>query len=79
MSKYSPKIDLVFRKSFGSEENKDLLLSLLNGILDCQPRLTNLTSVTINNPHNFTCIIDVRASILDIKAIDEHGASYNQL
>ena len=32
---YSPKIDLVFRKLFGSEENKDILLSLINGILDC--------------------------------------------
>jgi len=33
MSKVNPKIDLVFKKLFGSEENKDILLSLINAIL----------------------------------------------
>ncbi|MBF0205306.1 MAG: PD-(D/E)XK nuclease family transposase, partial [Oligoflexia bacterium] len=30
MGKYNPKVDLVFRKLFGSEENKDILMSLVN-------------------------------------------------
>lgn len=72
--KYSPKIDLVFRKLFGSDENKDLLLSLINGILDCQPRLVDLT---IKNPYNLAAYIDEKASILDVKAVDEHGTWYD--
>ncbi len=30
MAKVNPKIDLVFKKLFGVNENKDLLLSLIN-------------------------------------------------
>lgn len=33
MSRVNPKIDLVFKKLFGSEENKDILLSLINAVL----------------------------------------------
>ncbi|TAD97824.1 MAG: transposase, partial [Bacteroidetes bacterium] len=32
MSRINPKIDLVFKKLFGSEENKDILLSLINAV-----------------------------------------------
>ena len=73
-NKYSPKIDLVFRKLFGSEENTDLLLSLINGILDCQPRLVNLT---IKNPYTLPAYIDEKTSILDVKAMDEFGTWYD--
>ena len=30
MGKVNPKIDLVFKKLFGSEKNKDILLPLIN-------------------------------------------------
>ncbi len=73
-SRYSPKIDIVFRKLFGSEENKDLLLSLINGILDCTPRLTDLT---IQNPYNLPRYLEEKTSILDVKAVDEHGTWYD--
>jgi len=74
MSKYSPKIDLVFRKLFGSEENTDLLLSLINGVIDCQPRLTDLT---IKNPYNLATYVGDKTSIMDIKAVDTEGDWYN--
>lgn len=32
MSKLNPKIDLVFKKIFGTDENKDLLKSLINSV-----------------------------------------------
>ncbi len=72
--KFSPKIDIVFRKLFGSEENKDLLLSLINGVLDCQPRLTDLT---IKNPYNLPNYLEEKYSVLDVKAVDEHGTWYD--
>jgi len=71
---YSPKIDLVFRKLFGSEDNKDLLLSLINGIIDCTPRLTDLT---LKNPYNLATYLTEKTSILDVKAVDEHGTWYD--
>jgi len=74
MSKFSPKIDLVFRKLFGSEENTDLLLSLLNGIIDGRRPLTQLT---LKNPYNLASYVDSKTSILDIKAVDEDGVGYD--
>jgi len=71
---YNPKIDLVFRKLFGSEENKDLLMSLINGVLDCHPQITDLT---IQNPYNLATYIDGKNSIVDIKALDAQGCWYD--
>ena len=74
MGNYNPKIDLVFRKLFGSEENKDLLISLINGILEPGPRLTDLT---IKNPYNFASYMGSKESILDVKAVDRDGVWYD--
>ena len=32
MSNISPRVDIAFKKIFGVEENKDLLISLINSI-----------------------------------------------
>jgi len=74
MANYNPKIDLVFRKLFGSEENKDLLLSLINGIIYSRPHLTDLT---IKNPYNLAEYIGSKTSILDVKAVDQDGVWYD--
>ena len=49
MLKVNPKIDLVFKKLFGSEENKDILLSLINAIL---PDHQQIATITLKNPYN---------------------------
>ncbi|MFU7502461.1 MAG: PD-(D/E)XK nuclease family transposase [Candidatus Tisiphia sp.] len=33
MEKITPRVDLAFKKIFGVEENKDLLISLINSIV----------------------------------------------
>ena len=33
MCKINPRVDFAFKKLFGSEENKDLLISLINAIV----------------------------------------------
>ena len=73
-NKFNPKIDLVFRKLFGSEERQDLLLSLLNGVLDCRPQLTE---ITIQNPYSLPTYLKEKTSILDVKAQDDHGVCYD--
>ena len=71
---YSPKVDLVFRKLFGDDENKDLLISLINSIVG--PRIV-ITDLMIKNPYNLADYADGRMSILDIKAVDQNGKLYD--
>ena len=74
MSKVNPKIDLVFKKLFGSEENKDILLSLLNAIL---PLHQQISEINLKNPYNVSDYAEGKLSILDIKAQDENGVQYD--
>ena len=69
-SNINPKIDLVFKKLFGTEENKDILLSLINAVL---PENQQITDLTLKNPYNISDYAEGKLSILDIKAEDENG------
>ena len=67
----NPKIDFAFKKIFGSEENKDILISFLNAIIyQEQPVIQDLE---ILNPYVAPKIRGIKDSYLDIKAkiIDE--------
>lgn len=72
--KVNPKIDLVFKKIFGTDANKDLLKSLINAVL---PENQKITTIIIKNPYNEIEFIGDRLSIVDIKATDEKGQWYN--
>ena len=64
--KLNPKIDFVFRRLFGSEENKDLLISLINSVVEPSPHIVD---VTIKNPFNlaaYRAAMDFRLSIFHI-------------
>jgi len=74
MSKINPKIDLVFKKIFGTEENKDLLKSLINSVL---PENQKITTITIKNPYNEIDFVGDRLSVVDIKATDDNNHWYN--
>jgi predicted transposase/invertase (TIGR01784 family) len=74
MSKVNPKIDLVFKKLFGSEENKDILLSLINAIL---PLSQQVAKITLKNPYNVSDYAEGKLSILDIKAEGEDGRLFD--
>ncbi len=74
MCRINPKVDIVFKKLFGSEENKDLLLSLVNSIL---PQNEQITEIELANPYNIADYIDGKISILDIKAKDQDGKFYD--
>ena len=74
MIKVNPKIDLVFKKLFGSEENKDILMSLINAIL---PYHQQIAKLSLKNPYNVSDYAEGKLSILDIKAEDEKGIRYD--
>lgn len=74
MAGYSPKVDVVFRKLFGSEKNKDILISFINSVVN--PRLI-VEDLTIKNPYNLATYVGSKESILDIKAVAKNGTYYN--
>jgi len=74
MCKVNPKIDLVFKKIFGTEQNKNLLKSLINSVL---PKDEQIVEVTIKNPYNERDFIGDKLSVVDIKATDEIGRWYD--
>lgn len=74
MSAKNPKIDLIFKKLFGSEENKDLLMSLINSIL---PAHQQIASLVLKNTYNVSDYSQGKLSIFDIKAEDENGVLYD--
>jgi predicted transposase/invertase (TIGR01784 family) len=71
-----PKVDIVFKRLFGTEANADLLIDLLNAVLAFPPAGV-VTAVEILNPFSDTEALDDKLSILDIKARDAAGRQYN--
>jgi predicted transposase/invertase (TIGR01784 family) len=74
MEKISPRVDIAFKKIFGVEENKDLLISLINSIVSKEDQVIEVTLLNPYNPKNFR---QDKLSILDIKATGETGKRYN--
>ena len=74
MSDINPRVDLVFKKIFGSPKNDDLLMSLINSIVSEEDQVS---SIEVLNPYNEREFINDKLSILDIKAKDESGQYYN--
>lgn len=70
----SPRVDIAFKKIFGVEENKDLLISLINSIVGENDQLSEITLLNPYNPKNFK---NDKLSILDIKAIGIDGKKFN--
>jgi predicted transposase/invertase (TIGR01784 family) len=62
----NPKIDFAFKKIFGSEDSKDILISFLNALIyEAQPIIQDLE---ILNPYVAPKIRGLKDTFLDIKA-----------
>jgi predicted transposase/invertase (TIGR01784 family) len=70
----NPRIDFVLGILFGSEANKDLLISLINSVVG--PHL-HIVDVVIKNPFNLANYRGSKETILDIKAMDQDGTWYD--
>jgi predicted transposase/invertase (TIGR01784 family) len=71
---FTPRVDIAFKKIFGVEENKDLLISLINSILSDADQISDLTLLNPYNPQNFK---NDKLSIFDIKAEGKCGKKFN--
>src|SRR4029077_18900482 len=74
MSNISPRVDIAFKKIFGVEENKDLLISLINSIVGKEDQVEEITLLNPYNPKNFK---QDKLSILDVKAKGRDGKRFN--
>jgi len=74
MCRINPRVDFAFKKLFGSEENKDLLMSLINAIVSDEDQVVD---GKLKNPYNLADYQAGKISILDIKAVDARGRWFN--
>ena len=72
--KITPRVDIAFKKIFGVEENKDLLISLINSVISKEDEVVDLELLNPYNPQNFR---HDKLSILDIKARGIDGKLFN--
>ena len=70
-----PKIDCVFKALLGAEDNRNLLVHLLNAILSADLS-TPIATVDILNPYNDKEFVEDKLSIVDVKARDNEGNLY---
>jgi len=42
MCKLNPKVDFAFKKLFGSEENKSLLIAFINSVISEENKIENI-------------------------------------
>ena len=72
--KINPRVDIAFKKIFGTEENKDLLISLINSTVGEEDQVVD---VKLLNPYNQKNFQKDKLSILDIKAEGSSGKKFN--
>ncbi|MBT9582789.1 Rpn family recombination-promoting nuclease/putative transposase [bacterium] len=68
--------DILFKVVFGSQRHSEALRGLLNAILGLQGD-SRITEITILNPLREKEHLEDKSTVLDVKARDGHGATYN--
>ena len=69
------KNDVAFRKIFGNEQKKIILISFLNAILGLEGA-DRIVDVTLIDPFQLPRIRGEKASIIDVRAKDQRGHSF---
>jgi predicted transposase/invertase (TIGR01784 family) len=69
------KNDIAFRKIFGNETKKEILISFLNAVLKLEGK-RQITWVEILNPYQVPIVLGAKSTILDIKAKDKAENEY---
>ncbi len=69
------KNDIAFRKIFGNENKKIILISFLNAVMKLEDS-SRIADVEILNPYQLPIIKNLKASIIDVKAKDKRGKTY---
>jgi len=70
-----PKNDIAFKKIFGTEQNKDILLHFLNDMLKFKGK-SPIVEITFLSPVQNPEIAVLKTSYVDVLCKDEHGNKY---
>lgn len=70
-----PKVDCVFKAMLGADDHKPLLIHFLNAVLQHTTGL-HIQEVEILNPYNERDFQTDKLTVVDVKARDEAGRSY---
>jgi len=70
-----PKHDLAFKKIFGDENHKEILISFLNSILDFKGN-KEIIDLSLKNPYQLPDIKELKETILDIKAKNKDNEEF---
>ncbi len=70
-----PKTDFVFKRLFGSEAHKPLLIELLNSLLELEGdhRIVDLEYLS---PEQHVPVEELKLSLVDVKCLDRRGRQY---
>ncbi len=69
------KNDIAFRKIFGNETKKEILISFLNAVLKLEGA-KQIMWVEILNPYQLPIVLGAKSTVLDVKAKDKAGNEY---
>jgi len=70
-----PKTDFVFKRIFGTEPNKHLLIELLNSLLELEGPY-RIDEITFLTPEQKVPVSELKLSIVDVKCQDAAGNVY---
>jgi len=70
-----PTNDVAFKKIFGNEQKKEILISLLNSLLGLKEG-KKILDVEIQNPYQIPKIAELKNTLLDVKCKDQRNISY---
>jgi len=70
-----PTNDVAFKKIFGNEQKKEVLISFLNAVLDLSGEKV-IEDVEILNPYQAPRIEGLKYTLLDVRALDKRGITF---
>ena len=70
-----PRTEFAFKRLFGSDEHKDVLVAFLNNMLDLD-EAHRIVSVELLPPEQRPPVAELKLSIVDVKCTDAHGVTY---
>jgi predicted transposase/invertase (TIGR01784 family) len=70
-----PRIDFAFKKIFGSEDGKDILINFLESLMGLEGD-RRIKTITLLDPFQAPKIRGMKYSVLDVKCLDNRGIHY---
>lgn len=71
-----PRNDVAFKKIFGDENKKEILISFLNNLLNFAGTNKEIIDLSIADPYQVPKLKQLKQTILDIKAVDKRNIHY---